>query len=172
MSQQERVKTAFERKAKLLAARESLGQGTAITVARATDGLTCEIEEGDWKLTCDVGDASGGNNKGPNPGLYARGALGACLVMSYVTWGAVRGIPIQNVEVEIHADYDARGHYAVADVSLGYLKVRYNVTIESDAPEADILAMMDKADEHTAILDVFARAQPVRRDVKIVAPSS
>ncbi len=172
MSQEEQIKTVFERKAKLLAARESLGQGTATTVARSTNGLTCQIEEGDWKLTCDVAEPSGGNNKGPNPGLYARGALAACLAMSYTTWAAVRGIAIKNVEIEIQADYDARGHYAVGEVTSGYLDVRYNVTIESDAPEADILEMMDKADQHTAILDVFAKKQPVRREVNIVAPSS
>jgi len=172
MSQEEQIKTAFERKAKVLAARESLGQGTATTVARSTNGLTCEIEEGDWKLMCDVPEPSGGNNAAPNPGLYARGALAACIVMSYTTWAVLRGIPIKNVEVEIQADYDARGHYAVSDVTSGYLEIRYNVTIESDAPEADILEMMDKADQHTAVLDVFANKQPVRREVKIVAPSS
>ena len=75
MSQEKKIKDAFDRKAKLLAARETLGQGTATTVARLTDGLTCEIEEGDRKFVCDVGDAAGGNNKGPNPGLYARAAL-------------------------------------------------------------------------------------------------
>ena len=170
MSQEKKIKDAFERKAKLLAARESLGQGTATTVARLADGLTCEIEEGDWKLVCDVGEVSGGNNKGPNPGLYARAALGSCIAMSYAIWGAHRDIPIKNVEVEIQADYDARGHYGVSDITAGYLEVRYNVTIESDAPEAEILEMMDEADRNTAILDVFERAQPMRRDVRIVAP--
>ena len=170
MAQEEQIKTTFERKAKLLGARESLGQGTATTIARATEGLTCEAHEGDYKITIDVGEASGGNNKGPNPGLLARAALGSCLAMSYVTWSAKRGLPINNVEVQIQADYDARGHYGVADVTAGYLEVRYNVTIESDAPEADILAMVDEADHHTAILDVFGRSQPMRRDVNIVAP--
>jgi uncharacterized OsmC-like protein len=169
MSQTDRIKQAFERKARLLAARDSLGRGTAKTIARVTDGLTCEVEEGPWKLTCDVGEESGGNNRGPNPGLYARAALGSCLAMSYATWAAKRDVPVNGVEVEIQADYDARGHYGIGDVTPGYLEVRYIVRVESDAPASDVLAMMDEADKNTAILDVFGTAQPMRREVEIIA---
>jgi uncharacterized OsmC-like protein len=170
MSQQEKIKTAFERNAKALELRPTLGQGTAVTKARLVEGLTCEVEEGDWKLIADAGEKSGGNNKGPNPGILGRAALGSCLAQNYAMWAARQGISLKSLEVEIQADYDARGHYGVADVTCGYLEVRYIVTVESDAPEADIIEWMDEADRHCPYYIVFGEPQPLRREVCIVAP--
>lgn len=167
----DKIKTAFERNAKALGLRPTLGQGTAATKVRVVDGLTCEIEEGSWRLVADMGERSGGNNAGPNPGVLGRAALGSCLAMSYAMWAAHRGVPLQGIEVEIQADYDARGHYGVADVPAGYVEVRYLVTIESDAPEPEIVSLLDEADAHTSYLDVFARPQPMRREVRVVAPA-
>jgi uncharacterized OsmC-like protein len=173
MPHEERIKTAFERKVKALSARPSIGRGTAVTTARLIDGLTCEIEEGDWKLVADMGEVSGGNNKGPNPGILGRAALGSCLAMGYALWAAERDIRLKSVEVEIQADYDASGHYGVNDdVTAGYTEVRYMVTIESDAPEADITKMVDEADAHTPLLVVFGKPQPLKRELRVVAPRS
>ncbi len=172
MKDEARVRTAVERNVKALTLRPTLGVGTAVTRAQLRDGLRCEIEEGPWKLTADLGEKSGGSNAGPNPGVLGRGALASCLVMSYAMWAAKRGVPLSSLEVEVQADYDARGHYGVADVTPGYTEVRYVVTIESEAPESDILKMLDEADARTPYLNVFAEPQPVRREVRLVARQS
>jgi uncharacterized OsmC-like protein len=167
----DKIKTVFERNAKALGLRPTIGQGTAVTKVRVVDGLTCEIEEGPWKLVADMGEKWGGNNTGPNPGVLGRAALGSCLAMSYAMWAAHLGVPLRRIEVEIQADYDTRGHYGVADVPAGYTQVRYLVTIESDAPESEIVSLLDEADAHTSYLDVFARPQPMRREVRVVVPA-
>lgn len=167
-----RIRTAFERTEKVLTRRPGVGRGTATTRVRLVDGLTCEIEDGPWKLVADMAEKSGGNNAGPNPGVLGRGALGACLAMSYATWAAKRGVPVSGIEVEIQADYDTRGHYGVADVPAGYTEVRYVVTVQSDVPEADILRLLDEAEAHTSYVDVFRRPQRLCRDVRVVAPRS
>lgn len=173
MSHEEKIRAAFDRKVNALTARPAVGQGTAVTRAHLIEGLTCEVVEGDWKFTVDVPETSGGNNKGPNPGVFGRGALASCLAISYAMWAAKRGIAVNGIDVEIRADYDARGHFRLGDnVTPGYREVRYVVTIESDAAEAEILKMMDEAEASTAYLDVFANPQPVRREVHIVAPRS
>ena len=172
MEGEERIRTAFERNAKAMTLRPSLGQGTAVTKVRLLEGLACEIEEGKWKLIADMGEKSGGSDSGPNPGVFGRAALGSCLAMGYAWWAARRGVPLSGVEVEVQADYDSRGHYGIADVSPGYTEVRYIVTIESDAPEEEILRMMDEADAHTPYYDVFARAQELRREVRVVTPQT
>ena len=86
MTPESTVELAFERNAKALSLRPTLGIGTATTTVRVRDGLTCEIEDGPWKLTADMGEKQGGGNQGPNPGVLGRGALGSCLAMSYVMW--------------------------------------------------------------------------------------
>ena len=75
----EQMKEAFERGKKAITMRPAVGQGTAITKVRITDGYTCEIEDGTWKLTVDMPEKHGGANKGPNSGIIGRSALGSCL---------------------------------------------------------------------------------------------
>ena len=100
----EHIKTVLDRNAKALELRPSLGQGTAVTKVRLTGGLACQIEEGEWKLTADMSNKSGGAGAGPNPGILGRASLGSCLAIGYAMWAARRGIPIHSLEVEVHAD--------------------------------------------------------------------
>ncbi len=168
----QKIRRAFERNAKALTLKPTRGQGTAVTKVRVREGLTCDITEGPWKLTADLSEKSGGNGAGPNPGALGRAALGSCLAMTYVMWAAKYGVPLSALEVEVQADYDSRGTHGIGGVSPGYQEVRYLVTIESDAPEADILRLLDEADRHTTYLDVFRNPQNVRREVRIQAPGT
>jgi uncharacterized OsmC-like protein len=116
-------------------------------------------------------DAYGGSNAGPNPGVYGRGAVGSCLAIGYSMWAARLGIPIASLEVEVQADYDARGELAVSDsVRPGYLAMRYIVTVESSAPRDDIIRMLDSADRCSSWRDDIANGVPLTRDVRILAP--
>lgn len=169
MESRERIRTSFQRNSRALKLRPSIGRGTAVTRVRLEGGLRCVIEEGGWRLVADLSPKSGGGDAGPNPGILGRGALGSCLAMSYVIWGAVLDVPITGVEVEVQADYDAGGHYGVAEVAAGYSQVRYVVTIESDAPEQEILRLLEIADERASYHDVFKRPVELRREVRILA---
>jgi hypothetical protein len=82
---------------------------------------------------------------------------------------ATMGIPITTLEVEIQADYDDGALFGTAPgVPPGYLEIRYSVTLESTAPEDDILRMLDEADRHSPYLDVFRRGQTCRREVRFI----
>ena len=167
---QEKIKSAFSRVSKTLAQRPAFGLGTGVSKATIKNGLTCEIKEGNWTLTADMPEQAGGNAVGPTPGVYGRAALGSCLAIGYMMRAATMGIPISGVEVEIQADYDDGALFGTAesDVPPGYLEIRYSVTIDSDAPEEDIIEMLDEADKHSPYLDVFSRGQTCRRQVNIV----
>lgn len=169
MAEHAPIRTAFERNAQLLRLRPGIGQKTYVTRVRVRDGLTCDIEEGPWKLTADLGSQCGGNAAGPTPGTLGRAALGSCLAMSYVMWAAKLDVPLGQVAVDIQADTDVRGMYGVDDVSAGYTEVRYLVSITSPAPEADILRVLDIAETHSPYMDVFRRSQTLRRQVRLLA---
>ena len=145
----------------------SLGRGTAKTKVTVRDGLTCDVEDGPWKLTVDMSAKSGGDDRGPDPGVYGRTALGSCLAMTYVLWAVKLGVNISRLDIEVHADYDSGGYYGVTDGPPGYSQVRYVVSVESDAPDAAVLSLLDQADAHSPYLDLFTRAVDVRRDVRI-----
>ncbi len=164
----EKIKTALQRTVKALSIRPSLGHGTGTSKARIRKGLTCEIEEGPWRLTADMPEPVGGNAVGPTPGVYGRAALGSCLAIGYMMYAAKLEVPISQLEVEVQADYDDGALFGVTAAPPGYLEVRY---VESEASESDILRVLDEGDAHSPYLDVFARSQKCVRDVKINRPT-
>jgi uncharacterized OsmC-like protein len=168
LDEQEHIKTVIERNARAVELRPSLGQGTARTHVRLLPGLSCEIEEGPWKLTAGMSEKSGGRRAGPNPGVLGRAALGSCLAVGYAMWAARLGVPLDALDVEVETDYDSRGELGVSDeVPPGYLQVRYRVTVRSPAPDADVRRVIDTADKYSPYRDVFARAHDVRRELRI-----
>ena len=166
----ETIRVALERNVKAVSLRASIGQGTAVTRVRLRPGLACDVEEGPWRFTVGMTEKYGGTNEGPNPGVYGRGAVGSCLAIGYALWAARLGVPIDALEVEVQADYDVRGELGIAsDIPPGYLGMRYIVTVESTAPEADIMRVLDTADRHSSWRDDIARAVPINREVRVLA---
>jgi uncharacterized OsmC-like protein len=107
----------------------------------------------------------GGTASAPTPGVYGRAALGSCLAIGYMMYAAKLGVPIDSLEVEVHAEYDDGAIFGVSDAPSGYTEVRYVVTVGSSAPEADVLRVLDEGDAHSPYLDVFRRAQKCVRSV-------
>jgi len=167
----ERLRTAFERSVQALSLRPSVGLHTAVSKVTVRDGVRCEIEEGRWKLVSDLSEKAGGTAAGPDPGVLGRAAFGSCLAMAYVQWAANLGLPLERLEIEVQADFDAGAQYGVTDTPPGYTEVRWRVTVASPAPEAEVLRVLDHAEKHCPYLDVFTRAQRVRRSVDVLGGS-
>ena len=171
MNQSERIRQAFERANKALSLKPALGLGTGISKTKMVNGLTCEVTEGKWTFNADMPEVAGGNATAPTPGVYGRAALGSCLAIGYMMRASRDGINIQSLEVEVQASYDDGPLFGTRDdVFPGYTMVKYIVTIESDATEEQIIQLLDEADQHSPYLDVFARGQDCKREVKIIAP--
>ena len=163
------IKDALERNVKVVSARPSVGQGTAVTKVTLHPGLACDVEDGPWKFSVGMTEKYGGQNNGPNPGVYGRAALGSCLAIGYGMWAARLDIPIRSLTVEVRARYDVRGELGVdASVRPGYGDIVYVVTVDTDATEADVHRVLDMADRHSSWLDDLRNPVPVSREVQIV----
>jgi uncharacterized OsmC-like protein len=172
MADVQRIKEAFERNQKAIRLRPSIGQGTAVTKARVRDGLTIDVEDGGWKLVVDDSKKDGGGGEGPDPGVFGRTALAGCLAIGYMWAAAVEGVKIENLEVEVQADYDAQGMFEIDDsIPPGWSAMRYIVTVESDAPEADVMRVLDKGDRYSSLLYSFREPIPIEREVRITQPT-
>ncbi len=168
MGESKDLKKIQERNIRAMQLRPAIGQGTATTVVRVRGGVTCDIEDGAWKLIADESAGDGGADLGPDPGVLVRAGLGSCLAMAYVLWAARLDIPLDSVEVVVEADYDARGMYGVEDsIPPGWGAVRYTATIGSPAGADRIRELMAKADAHSPILDDLRRAVPVVGELRI-----
>jgi len=165
------IRQALERNDRIVSLRPAVGRGTAKTIARWRGGLSCEISEGAWRFAVGMTDRYGGANEAPNPGVYGRAALGSCLVLGYAAWAARMNIPLRSIDVEVQADYDASGELGIdPNVRPGYLAMRYVVRVESDAPQDDVLRMLEIAERHSSFLDDFSNPVPVERTVEFITP--
>lgn len=164
------IRTALERTVHALSLRPSLGQGSKATRVRLQPGLACDVEDGNWRFTVGMPDAYGGSDAGPNPGVYGRAALGSCLAIGYGMWAARLGVAIEALEVEVHADFDARGELGMSDdIPPAYLAMRYIVTVKSPASAADVMRVLDTADKYSSWRDDITRAVPLSREVRLTA---
>lgn len=159
-----KIREMAERNTRLLALQPSRGRLTRSTKARVVGGLRCEIEEGPWRLAADMPAKVGGDETAPTPGTLGRGALASCLAIGIAAWAARLGVPIDAVEVEVQADFDARGELGMGrDIPAGYTEVRYAVAIESPAPRHLLDEVLELAERHSPYLDTFGRAVALRR---------
>jgi uncharacterized OsmC-like protein len=166
------IKRAFEAVVAALEKNPAAGKGTGTTKSRLRKGLACEIEAGPWHFVADMPESCGGTGTAPTPGVYGRAALGSCLAIGYAMRAAKLGVAISSIEVEVQADYDDGALFGVVDVPPGYSEIRCLVTVETDAPEVDVLRVLDEADAHSPYLDVFRRAQRCKREVRIQRTAS
>src|SRR5262245_38272078 len=156
------IATAIERNVKAVSLRPAVGQGTAVTKVRLRDGLKCDIHDGPWTLVAGMTEKYGGDNAGPNPGVFGRAALGSCLVMAYAMWAARLGVPIDSLEVEIQADYDVRGELGVLDsVRPGYERMRYIVTVSSPASAEEVNRWLETAERYCSWRDNLENPVPL-----------
>lgn len=157
----ERLEAAVERK-------PGFGAGTHRSVTRCPDGLHCNTEEGDWRLTTDLPEGFGGGATAPTPGTLVRAALGGCMAMSYRLRAARNGIEVKAITVVIETDSELTGMVSCgSDAPPGFTAVRYHVEVESPAPTDVVERLLDEADRLSPLLDVFLRSNDVTRTVEI-----
>ncbi|MDJ0948283.1 MAG: OsmC family protein [Alphaproteobacteria bacterium] len=168
MTKAMRIREVAERNVRILTLKPSRGHLTGVSTARITDGLRCEVQEGPWTLATDMPAKAGGDETAPSPGVLGRAALSSCLAISISMWAARLGIPLGAVEVEVQADFDARGELGMGeDIPPGYQEVRYAVSIESPAPMSELRKLVETAERYSPYIDVFGRAQPMRRALSL-----
>ena len=169
----ESLSVALDRIENALTKHPSLGIGTERSISTVTGGLRCTTEEGVFRFETDLPETMGGESSGPSPGVLGRAALGSCLAMGYQMRAARLGVDLASVSVEIEADFDVVGMLSMeAAVRPGYSEVRYHVRVESSAPEADILRVLDEGDILSPYRDVFSAETPMKRTVSIQSPTA
>lgn len=173
MEDQEPIRRALERNVKVLTARPAVGQGQAVTRVTLKPGLTCEVEEGPWKLQVGMTEKYGGLGNAPNPGVFGRGALGACLAIGFAMWAARLQVPITSMSIEVQADYDVRGELGVDDgVRPGHSKIHYVISVETDASDEAIHNWLDIAERKSSWLDNIKNPVPISRELRVTRPGA
>ncbi len=146
------LKDLYERKRRALVRRPSFGRTYAQAHVRLGDSLLCEVEEGAWRTRVDQSSEEGGTGSAPHPGQMMRASIAACLAMGYRLWSARLGVAIEDVEVDVLCESDARGQLGIDGVSVGWQRIVVDVRLGSRAPEADVRRVVETADRLSPLL--------------------
>ena len=146
------LKDLWERKRRAMQKRPSFARIAGQAHVRLRDDFCCDVEEADWRTRIDQSVDGGGSGTAPHPAQMMRAALVACLAMGYRMWGARLDVAIDEVEVDVVCESDARGQLGIPDVPIGWQRIIVDVGISSRAPEADVRRVVETADRLSPVL--------------------
>ena len=102
----------------------------------------------------------GGSNSFANPQEHLIAALNACMTVGYVAQCAVRGITLENLEIETHGEIDLRGFLGIDPaVPPGYENLSYVVRIKGSGTKEEF------AEIHEAVMATSPNFYNVSRAV-------
>jgi putative redox protein len=137
------------------------------SISALVEGLRCETQTRDFKLTVDERTLLGGTDQGPNPMELILTALGACQEITYRLYADLLGIPLDGVVVEVTGDVDLCGFFSVDDEARpGYMGIAAEVIIDSPASDDDIERLKEAVESHCPVLDIIGNATPVAVTVR------
>jgi uncharacterized OsmC-like protein len=118
-----------------------------------------KIQIRDFELISDAKPEAGGFNLGPTPVELTMGALGACISSSFLHQAAMRGIPVDELVIEVTAQTDPRGAMpAYPDIPNHPHNIQFTARVGSPATDDELQLMLDKA-EATCSVSNLIRAQ-------------
>jgi uncharacterized OsmC-like protein len=107
--------------------------------------------------------AVGGTGDVPCSGDLLLGALAACQETTIRMVAANMGIELQSLEVEIEADWDARGTLAMGDYPIGLTGIRSTtrVTVPADVKGERAERLLRSAEKYCVVLNTLRNGVPV-----------
>jgi len=99
----------------------------------------------------------------PCSGDVLLGALAACQETTLRMVAANMGIELESLEVEIEADWDARGTLAMGDYPIGLTAIRCNtrVTVPQDVRGERAERLLRSAEKYCVVLNTLRNGVPV-----------
>ena len=107
-----------------------------------------------------------GSNQGPTPVEFLLHAIAACLTAGVANIAAARGITLRRVSSTVEGDIDLLGILGLSDeVRNGYRQIRVRFEVEGDAPREELVALVQRSRNRSAVYDVLANGTDVQIDV-------
>jgi uncharacterized OsmC-like protein len=151
------LRELYELKAGVLGRRPEMAGRAAQAVVRLEDRLACRVDDGERSFLVDLPAEDGGNGRAPHPDQLMRASLGAGLAAGYRIWAARLGVAIEGIELTVACDEDARGPLGMPGAAVGWQRLRVDVTITSDRPEAELREVVETANRTSPMLANLSR---------------
>jgi uncharacterized OsmC-like protein len=119
---------------------------------------------GQFKLKSDEPTALLGSDTGVSPGEYVLQALAGCYMVTIAANAAVRDIVLEDVRLELEADFDLRGFLGIdTSIRSGSQGIRVNVAIDSpNATSEQLKDLVHAVEKRSPIRDTLANPVDVK----------
>ncbi len=115
-----------------------LGKNTYRVKTLWRGGTKSQTKIRDFTVNSDVPETLTGSNSGPTPPELTLASYGACLAEGYAVHASLLGIEIEDMEVEVEGDTDARGYFGLSEDKTGYQDIRAKVHLKTNAKEEEL----------------------------------
>jgi uncharacterized OsmC-like protein len=107
-----------------------------------------------------------GQNTAPNPQETLMAALNACVMVGYVAGAAVKGITLDQLEIETSGELDLRGFLGLDEtVKPGYESIQYVVRIKGNGTPEQFREIHENVMKTSP--NYFNIASPIRLDARL-----
>lgn len=105
-------------------------------------------------------------DNGPTPPEMVLAGLAGCLTAGIASIASNRGIQLHSVKATVEGDMDLRGTLAIdPDVRTGFSELRVRYTIDADASDADIEALVAQSQKRSPVFDALTNPSAVSVEV-------
>ncbi|MFD2114359.1 OsmC family protein [Paenibacillus yanchengensis] len=133
----------------------------AIQTFKATtqlqNGMVVKATSRHFEVTIDEPKSLGGTDTGMNPVELVLCALGGCQAIVARVYAKKFEIDLQDFRVELEGDLDTDGFMHKADVAPGYLEIRYNIFIKTNAAREQVEKFIEFVEKTCPVGDTIAR---------------
>ncbi|MDX2379557.1 MAG: OsmC family protein [Acidimicrobiia bacterium] len=107
-----------------------------------------------------------GHGYGPTPQEYVLHALAGCITAGVATTAAARKVELTKVTSKVVGNIDVRGVLGIDQaVRKGFSDITMEITVEGNADDATLRALVDGSRTHSAVYDMLTGATPVNIEV-------
>lgn len=168
MNKDARIREAQNRYIKALIRQPQLAQNTYKGTATIEDGFICNFTQGEQSIVMDVSKVVGGDDTAPTPGFLARASIAGCVSMGIKQAAVKEGLVIDSVSVDIEMDFSEGVSLGFGEDSAAPLETRFFIRIDTDSPESEVVALVDRALEKDTFFLALRDAQSVKTNVSVI----
>jgi uncharacterized OsmC-like protein len=146
----------------------SVWKGQTRSEARVTSYMMDGVEiPREFSIVADEPIELLGQNTALNPQELLMAAFNACIMVGYVANASVRGVTLENVEIETEGELNLRGFLGLdPDVKPGYDSIRCRVRLTGNGTRQQYQAIHEQVVKTSP--NYFNIAQPVRVDAELL----
>ncbi|SDL85131.1 OsmC family protein [Aliiruegeria lutimaris] len=120
-------------------------RSTLRTTGHVGEGLACEVVQGPFSATLDLGKGMGGDAAGPSPGFFARAAIAGCVGIAVKMLAAREGVRFNCVDIAVETDFDDAALFGIGGGNAAPVRTRVSIDIDTDAQGDIVESIVDRA---------------------------